>query len=106
MNIKKILFVFRTRPEAIKMAPLTLKAQESKDFEFKVCATGQHRETLDQVLSIFNISSDYDLNLMKPNQTLNDICRYVIQGLDEILAKEKFGFLDARQSKNLLGEGS
>ena len=68
----KVLSVFGTRPEAIKMAPL-VKALERHDetFESVVCVTAQHREMLDQVLEIFDIQPDYDLNMMKPNQTLS-----------------------------------
>ncbi len=63
---KKVLLVFGTRPEAIKMAPLALKLKEQMvDFEVKVCVTGQHRQMLDQVLELFNLSPDFDLNLMK-----------------------------------------
>ncbi|PIK14670.1 UDP-N-acetylglucosamine 2-epimerase (non-hydrolyzing) [Halobacteriovorax sp. JY17] len=90
MKKKKILFVFGTRPEAIKMAPLVLKAQENPVFDVKVCVTGQHREMLDQVLNIFNIKTDFDLNLMKPNQTLNNVTVDVVSGLDKILKNESF----------------
>ncbi len=65
--MKKILIVFGTRPEAIKMAPLVKAFQNnSEDFETKVCVTAQHREMLDQVLDLFDITPDYDLNIMKP----------------------------------------
>ena len=69
--MKKILLVFGTHPEAIKMCPL-VKAfqQETADFETKVCVTGQHREMLDQVLHIFDVKPDYDLNIMKQGQDL------------------------------------
>lgn len=82
--MKQILLVFGTRPEAIKMAPLVLKLKEDKGFVVKVCVTGQHREMLDQVLELFNIAPDFDLNLMKPNQTLSDITIGVLSGLGEI----------------------
>ena len=66
MNMKKVMLVFGTRPEAIKMAPLAIKLKENDaDFETIVCVTGQHREMLDQVLNIFQIVPDYDLNIMK-----------------------------------------
>ena len=71
--IKKILAVFGTRPEAIKMAPLVNALAISDHFNAKVCVTAQHREMLDQVLELFNIKVDFDLNIMKPGQTLNDI---------------------------------
>lgn len=90
MRKKKLLFVFGTRPEAIKMAPLVLKARDDINFDVKICVTGQHRQMLDQVLSIFGIKSDFDMNLMKPNQTLNDVTRQVIEGLDSILSAEHF----------------
>lgn len=90
MKKKKLLFVFGTRPEAIKMAPLILKAKNDESFDVKVCVTGQHRQMLDQVLGIFNIQSDYDLNLMRPNQTLNDVSKYILEGLDQILMNEAF----------------
>ena len=67
---KKNLIIFGTRPEAIKMAPLVNKFLSDDRFVTKVCVTGQHREMLDQVLSFFEIKSDYDLSLMKPNQNL------------------------------------
>lgn len=68
--MKRVLLVFGTRPEAIKMAPLALKLQQNiEDFETKVCVTGQHRQMLDQVLELFNLKPDFDLNLMKPGQT-------------------------------------
>ena len=84
--MKKILLVFGTRPEAIKMAPL-LKAFEKEDnIIVKVCVTAQHREMLDQVLEIFDIKPDYDLNLMKPGQDLYDITTNVLLGMKNILS--------------------
>lgn len=83
--MKKVLLVFGTRPEAIKMAPLVLKLKENnKDFETKVCVTGQHRQMLDQVLSLFQLTPDYDLNLMKPGQTLSDVTSGVLKGLEQV----------------------
>lgn len=82
--MKKILLVFGTRPEAIKMSPLVLKLKEEQDLNVKVCVTGQHREMLDQVLNLFDIIPDYDLNLMKPNQTLSGITIAILSGLEDI----------------------
>ncbi|MDN3453866.1 MULTISPECIES: UDP-N-acetylglucosamine 2-epimerase (non-hydrolyzing) [unclassified Psychrobacter] len=83
--MQKILLVFGTRPEAIKMAPLALSLKKSSaDFETKVCVTGQHREMLDQVLNLFELEPDFDLNLMKPGQTLADITSGVLQGLNKV----------------------
>jgi UDP-N-acetylglucosamine 2-epimerase (non-hydrolysing) len=86
--MKKILLVFGTRPEAIKMAPLVKILQQNPD-EFKtiVCVTGQHREMLDQVLTIFEIDPDYDLDIMKPGQDLYDITTRVLLGMREVLKK-------------------
>ncbi|WP_312056734.1 non-hydrolyzing UDP-N-acetylglucosamine 2-epimerase [Acinetobacter courvalinii] len=81
----KVLLVFGTRPEAIKMAPLALKLQHySQDFETKVCVTGQHRQMLDQVLELFSLKPDFDLNLMKPGQTLSDVTSGVLKGLEQV----------------------
>lgn len=90
MKKLKVMTVFGTRPEAIKMAPviLELKKQESQ-FEAITVVTAQHREMLDQVMAIFNIVPDYDLNIMKRNQTLGDITANVLKLLDEVLEKEK-----------------
>lgn len=87
--MKKIMTVFGTRPEAIKMAPVILKLADYRE-EFKTVnvVTAQHREMLDQVLKIFNIVPDYDLNIMKPKQTLSDITSNVLNKLDEIILKE------------------
>jgi UDP-N-acetylglucosamine 2-epimerase (non-hydrolysing) len=81
----RILIVFGTRPEAIKMAPLVKKFKEDKRFKTAVCVTAQHREMLDQVLSFFDIIPDYDLNLMKPNQNLYDLTASIIVGLKPVL---------------------
>ena len=84
--MKKILFIFGTRPEAIKMAPLIKEFKNHDDkFDTKVCVTGQHREMLDQVLDFFNINPDYDLKLMKPNQTLFDITADSVRKIEKIL---------------------
>lgn len=83
--MKKVLLVFGTRPEAIKMAPLALKLKQfSHDFETKVCVTGQHRQMLDQVLELFDLDPDFDLDLMKPQQTLSDITSGVLKGLEKV----------------------
>ena len=85
-NMKKILLVFGTRPEAIKMAPLVKEFQKDMiNFETKVCVTAQHREMLDQVLTIFDIQPDYDLNLMKAGQDLYDITSRVLLGMKDVL---------------------
>ncbi len=84
--MKKILLVFGTRPEAIKMAPLVLALQKEKDsFETIVCVTGQHREMLDQVLRIFDIKPDYDLNIMQKGQDLYDVTVRVLTGMRDVL---------------------
>jgi len=85
----KVLSVFGTRPEAIKMAPLVKKLKETEGIESVLCVTAQHREMLDQVLSLFELTPDYDLNIMKPNQTISMITTNVLLGLDDIFAKEK-----------------
>ena len=83
--MKKILLVFGTRPEAIKMAPLVKKLQANpKEFQTIVCVTGQHREMLDQVLRLFDITPDYDLNIMKPNQDLYDITSRILLGMRDV----------------------
>ena len=83
--MKKVMLVFGTRPEAIKMAPLAKKFQENTDFQTIVCVTAQHREMLDQVLDIFEIKPDYDLNIMKQGQDLYDITSRVMLGLRDVL---------------------
>jgi UDP-N-acetylglucosamine 2-epimerase (non-hydrolysing) len=89
-NRKKILLVFGTRPEAIKMAPLVKEFQKDTiNFETKVCVTAQHREMLDQVLELFDIVPDYDLNLMKPGQDLYDITSNVLLGMKDVLSDFK-----------------
>jgi UDP-N-acetylglucosamine 2-epimerase (non-hydrolysing) len=82
---KKVLIIFGTRPEAIKMAPVVNTFQKSDRFETKVCVTAQHREMLDQVLNFFNIIPDFDLNLMKPNQNLYSLTADIITGLKDVL---------------------
>lgn len=85
---KRVLLVFGTRPEAIKMAPLALQLKQQEDsFDTKVCVTGQHRQMLDQVLELFNLTPDFDLNLMKPGQTLSDITSGVLKGLEQVFTE-------------------
>ena len=84
--MKTIMLVFGTRPEAIKMAPLVKEFQKSaKNFKTVVCVTGQHREMLDQVLDIFDIKPDYDLNIMKQGQDLYDVTGRVLLGMRNVL---------------------
>lgn len=82
----KVLTVFGTRPEAIKMAPLVHALANDDSFEAKVCVTAQHREMLDQVLNLFEIKPDYDLNIMKPGQDLTDITCRILEGLKSVFA--------------------
>ena len=82
---KKVMLVFGTRPEAIKMCPLVKEFQKRNDeFETIVCVTGQHREMLDQVLKIFDVKPDYDLNIMKQGQDLTDVTARVLTGLRDV----------------------
>ena len=88
--MKKVMLVFGTRPEAIKMAPLVKEFQKQKErIETVVCVTGQHREMLDQVLEIFDIKPDYDLNIMKQGQDLYDVTARVLTGMREVLKEVK-----------------
>src|SRR3546814_8630518 len=80
----KILTVFGTRPEAIKMAPLALLLARDPRFESRICVTGQHREMLDQVLDLFRIRADLDLNVMKPVQDLTDLACSIMIGMREV----------------------
>lgn len=91
---KKLLFLFGTRPEAIKMAPLIRRFSSDASFSVKVAVTAQHREMLDQVLDFFEISVDYDLNVMTPNQTLHGLTSTLIARItEEVLAKEHFDYV-------------
>ena len=86
--MKKVMLVFGTRPEAIKMCPLVKEFQkDTKNFETIVCVTGQHREMLDQVLTIFDVKPDYDLNIMKQGQDLTDVTARVLTGLRDVFKK-------------------
>ena len=84
--MKKVLLVFGTRPEAIKMAPLVKAFEKETSIQSKVCVTAQHREMLDQVLDIFDIKPDYDLNIMKPGQDLFDVTSNVLLGMKDVLS--------------------
>lgn len=91
---KKILIIFGTRPEAIKMAPVVKELEKYPDkFEPIVCVTGQHREMLDQVLNIFSIKTNYDLNIMEKNQSLYDITSKSLDGIKRVIQKEKPDFV-------------
>ena len=87
--MKKVMLVFGTRPEAIKMAPLVKEFRKDPAFETLVCVTGQHREMLDQVLDIFDIHPDFDLNIMKQGQDLYDVTSRVLLGMRDILGNVK-----------------
>ncbi|WP_227370529.1 non-hydrolyzing UDP-N-acetylglucosamine 2-epimerase [Halomonas sp. M20] len=85
----KTLCVFGTRPEAIKMAPLALTLANDERFDAQVCVTGQHREMLDQVLDLFGLKPEYDLNIMKPGQDLTDVTTTILQGMKHVLESVK-----------------
>lgn len=85
----KVISIFGTRPEAIKMAPLVKELEKRKEIESIVVVTAQHRQMLDSVLETFNIKPDYDLNIMKQGQTLGDITTRALTGLEEVIKKEK-----------------
>ena len=85
----KILTIFGTRPEAIKMAPLVQQLYAHPNIDAKVCVTAQHREMLDQVLELFEIKPDYDLNIMRPGQTLTDITSNILKGMESVLQEYK-----------------
>lgn len=89
MPKKKILSIFGTRPEAIKMAPLVQAIEKSADFESVLCVSAQHRQMLDQVLELFKLSPNHDLNLMRKGQTLEDLTADILQGLHNVFAQEK-----------------
>lgn len=89
MKIKKILVVFGTRPEAIKMAPVIKRLVTSNNFETKICITAQHRQMLDQVLMLFDIKVDFDLNLMKKNQTLIELTSAALNSITEVILNYK-----------------
>ena len=85
----KVMTIFGTRPEAIKMSPLVKELESRKEIKSIVCVTAQHREMLDQVLNIFKIKPDYDLNIMKQGQSLSEITSRVLLGLEEVIKKEE-----------------
>ena len=85
----KVLTVFGTRPEAIKMAPLALLLNQTQEIEHKLCVTAQHREMLDQVLNLFELTPDYDLDIMKAGQSLADITNRILSGLQQVLQEFK-----------------
>lgn len=87
--VLKVLSVFGTRPEAIKMAPLALALQADSRFESKICVTGQHREMLDQVLALFKLSPDFDLGVMRPGQDLTDVTVAILAGLKSVFLNYK-----------------
>lgn len=89
MNKIRVLSVFGTRPEAIKMAPLMRELARQPEFESLCCLTGQHREMLDSVMEIFQLSADYDLNIMSRQQTLSSITTKTLLGMEEVLAEAK-----------------
>ena len=87
--MKKIMTVFGTRPEAIKMCPLVNEMKKRAGLEVVVCVTAQHRQMLDQVLETFGVTPDYDLNIMKDRQTLFDITASILNGIKGVLEKER-----------------
>ena len=87
--MKKVMLVFGTRPEAIKMCPLVNELKKRKNINTLVCVTGQHRQMLDQVLEVFNVVPDYDLSIMKDKQTLFDITTNILNRIKEVLEKER-----------------
>ena len=89
MNKIKVMTVFGTRPEAIKMAPLVKELKSRKEIECIVCVTAQHRQMLDQVLEVFDIKPDYDLNIMSQGQTLSDITSKALKGLEQVIQEVK-----------------
>lgn len=89
VNIMRILSIFGTRPEAIKMAPVIKSLERAEEFDSLVCVTAQHREMLDQVLSLFDINPDYDLDIMMPGQTLCMLTERIISKLDKVISETK-----------------
>ena len=86
---KRVMAVFGTRPEAIKMAPVVKACRARPELEVKVCVTAQHRQMLDQVMDIFGLTADFDLNVMAPNQTLGDVTCKVLKGMEGVFAQWK-----------------
>jgi len=89
LPVHKVLVVFGTRPEAIKLSPVVLELRSRTQFQVRVCATAQHRQLLDQVLDAFGIAPDYDLNLMRPDQTLAEATARILAALEPVLASER-----------------
>lgn len=89
MSKIKVITIFGTRPEAVKMAPLVKELERRAEIDCKVCVTAQHRQMLDQVLNLFNITPQFDLNIMKSKQSLTGITTRVLEGLEEVFQKEK-----------------
>ena len=89
MDKLKVMTVFGTRPEAIKMAPLVKELDNRNEIECIVCVTAQHRQMLDQVLNVFDITPNYDLNIMRQGQSLSDITSNALKGLEKVITKEK-----------------
>ena len=87
--MKKVMLVFGTRPEAIKMCPLVNELKKRKELQTVVCVTGQHRQMLDMVLEAFDVTPDYDLSIMKDKQTLFDVTTNILNRIKEVLEKEK-----------------
>ena len=87
--MKKIMLVFGTRPEAIKMCPLVNELKKRKELKTVVCVTGQHRQMLDMVLEAFDVTPDYDLSIMKDKQTLFDVTTNILNRIKDVLEKEK-----------------
>lgn len=87
--MKKVMVVFGTRPEAIKMCPLVIELKKRSELKTIVCVTGQHRQMLDVVLNAFNVETDYDLSIMQQNQTLFDITTLILERASEVLEKEQ-----------------
>ena len=86
--MKKIMLIFGTRPEAIKMCPLVMELKTRKNIDIKVCVTGQHREILQQVLNVFKVNPDYDLSIMKDKQTLFDVTINILSRINGVLNVE------------------
>jgi len=87
--MRKILFVFGTRPEAIKLCPVLLNLRQSAQFDVRVCVTAQHRAMLDQVLAAFHVIPDHDLDLMQPGQTLSQLTGRILAALEPVIETEK-----------------
>ena len=86
--MKKVLVIFGTRPEGIKMCPLVLELKKSEKLQTVVCVTGQHKEMLNQVLDIFHVVPDYDMAIMKKGQDLTDVTTAILTGMREILKRK------------------